>query len=242
MLTLNANNDYIEDKGDHYYISSLIVNDDLTIDLDKRLHVGENLFVAGSVIEGEVVVDGAVLIKGSASMTGIQGNSVTIDTANIKGNIIANEFIQLGRASVQGSLISTGKIHLLSDVSVEENVSARDLLVAKANLYVGGSVAAGTMIDIHGRFLCDGEVRFVGKTIETYGRVSGDFYTMVVADDILLFIEKNIVTTIIESMDEYEAEIDQLEVVDEGSKAYEFKKRKDWIRLVPNPIRKRSEA
>lgn len=243
-MILTKNYDYIEDKGDHYLISSLVVNDDLEIDLDKRLHVSTNLFVAGRLSTGiTIVADGNIVIHGEAVAEGIQANIISImGKVLIKNNVMAKGTIQIWSGTIGGSVISNEKITFIGNVVVSGDISGRDIIVAKSNLSVSGDLSAGSLLDVSGDFVCDGEARVLGKEIKSYGRLNGNEYTLIVADDILLMVKSNTVTTAIDSMDEYQNEISLKDKANISDKEYEFYSRRDWIRNIITPIRKIPEV
>ena len=242
-MILTKNYDYIEDKGDHYLVASLIINDDLEIDLDKRLHVSSHVYVAGGMSASVIVADGNIVVHGKVVAEELQASKIVLlDQASVKNSVLAKESIQIGKGAIGGSVVSSGKIHFLGNTAIKGDISAKDVIVAKSGLSVEGNIASGSLLDVSGILLCSGEVKVLGSTSKTYGRLNGDNYTIIVMDNMMFMVKSSTVTHAIDSIDEYEKEVGGIKEIKIGSKEFEFNKRKDWIRNIANNIRRVEDA
>ena len=174
MHTIADGNKFILDQGEFYSISSLIVNDDLKIDLTKPLHVSGNLFVAGTVYSNtDVSVDGAIIINGGfngdtlASIGGIQIQALL----NLNGSLRSNKTVTIGSGEVKGDIVINRNMFVTRGLNAHGDVAVGE------TIYLGGFstfnklLVAGLCIDAKDAFSCNGKVKLAGEIVETYARI-----------------------------------------------------------------------
>jgi len=175
MQKITKHNKYIVKKESHYFIHSLIANDDIVVDLDMPLEVAGDLFSAGSVqsnvdlsIEGKAVIGGGYTGATLAAKKGIQ----IVLTCSSTGSIRSDKAIKLlDKASIEGSLMSNTKISTYGYLIVGGDVSAGEAMTANSFFVVYGSLVAGMKLDAKDSFACDGVVKIAGVPVDTYARV-----------------------------------------------------------------------
>ena len=201
MLKLMSNNRYIVKTEEGYSISSLVVNDDMIVDLDEPLFVSGDMMVSGSIqsntpikVDGRIIVidgiDGVSLnglghieIKGRASLSGsiMSDGAMLLSSSEIGGNVMSGK-----------SVISTGRLKIAGDIS------AGDRLLVAGSMSVIGRTVVGRSLDIRGALSAGGEVKLMGTKIASYGRITVGTTTIIIADDIL--ITENVHGTITNSL------------------------------------------
>lgn len=237
-MVINKNNRYLEEKEDHYVMSNLFVNDDLTIELDKRLHVVGNVFIAGGLTKGTISADGTIVIYGLVQCDSLQGHKIACHgQAFIEKDIVVTESLLMNNASIKGTVVSNGNIIFNKDSFISGNISAKDILVAKGSLGVSGNIAAGTLIDIHNSFRCGGEMRVMGRTFTEYGRLSTGEETIILADNMGFVINGNYVVRATDDIDKA-LHSDDAKDCAKGKTIWE---KRDWICNIKNKVEKEGE-
>lgn len=185
-MILTKENDYIVDRDDHYSISILNINDSLQVELDKRLHVEGDAFIAGDLSCKDLVVDGTLVVNGNVSANSIQANEIYLmRNSSIEDNLVGRANIQIGRSIVKGSIISNGNLLAVSDITVLGNTSVAVTFIAKGKAKFSGSLAVGALLDAHYSFECNSEVKIAGILVTEYGRISDGKYVYVITDTIM---------------------------------------------------------
>ncbi len=208
MTTLTKDNDYIVDRGDHYSIATLTVNDSIVIDLDKRLHVENNSYISGDLQCEDIVFDGNIVVAGNTIAKNIQANEMYLmQNSNIKENVLGRVNIQFGRAYIGGSLISNGTILSISDLTVIGNASAATNLVLKGNAKFASNVMAGAFIDAHAGLIIKGNSKMAGVEFGKYGRYTNGKHIFIATESVFAVVENSGVADIYENLDDKVLEI-----------------------------------
>jgi cytoskeletal protein CcmA (bactofilin family) len=155
-------------------MSSLIVNDDLTIDLDKPLQVSGNLFVAGTVhsnstlsIDGTAVVNGNFIGKTLAAVGGIQIQA----SLELSGSLRSNKKVIIGVGRVTGDIVINRSLFVSRGLDVQGDVAIGETLQLGSFSTFNGLLVAGILIDAKDAFTCNGSVKLAGNIVETYARI-----------------------------------------------------------------------
>jgi len=175
MQKITKYNKYIVKKENHYLIHSLIANDDIIVDLDMPLEVSGDLFSAGSVQSNvDLSIDGKAVIGGGysgATLAARKGIRIVL-TCSSTGSVRSDRAIDLlGKASIDGSLISNTKISTHGYLIVGNDISAGEAMVANNFFVVHGSIVVGMKLDAKDSFACNGTVKVAGVEISSYARV-----------------------------------------------------------------------
>ena len=240
-MLITKDNDYIEDRGDHYSIPILNVNDSLKIDLDKRLHVESSVFVAGDLDCGDIVVDGLIVVNGNVVASGVQAHEIYfMRNANISGNVLSRTNAQFGRTWIGGSMISNGNVLALSDLSIIGDLSVAVSIHAKGNLKAAANVSIGAMLDVSGEFVCKKEAKIAGSAITTYGKYSDGLFTIVVTDTVIIVGNSKGVADVYDDIDEKlnDLENGEFEHTERDASLYRII---DWVKKIPVEIRKEEQ-
>jgi len=238
-MTLNKDSDYIEDRGDHYSISLLNINDSLTIDLDKRLHVETNVFIAGDLQCDEIIVGGSMIVNGNTIAKVIQANEVyLIRNVSVENSILGRANIQLGKSVISGTLISNGNLLATSDVRVKGNTSVALSMLVKGNALFNGKVSVGAVLDASYELFCNDEVRISGIPVTKYGRYSDGEYVFVVTDNMMSISVSSGLSEIYDNMAE-KIEFVKNPDTDLTNKEKSLLKCVSWIENISEDIRKK---
>lgn len=176
MHILNKNDPfltYIEGEG--HLLSSLIINDDLKIDLDDRLIVSNDIFVSGSLVSNVSIQAGRnVVVNGSSSTRGISANgNIKIMGPSVvnDGSIATPKTIILTKSSV-GKNILCKSLFCAGDLEIKGDGSASSRFVVGGKLTAGGKIAAGEVFDVKGQVCSLGRLKVMGIEVFEYGRLS----------------------------------------------------------------------
>lgn len=187
-MILNKKNKFLEKHENFYSIATLIVNDNLKIDLDKPLNIESYFFVAGNVDSNvDIGCEAGILIQGSfrGSTLASKREIVVRGRLTTSSSIRSNGNIQIGYSEVLGSVVANGSILCYSTLKVKGSVSAENRIASFRNLEVDGDVACGMGLDVHESFVCFGRVKVAGIEVFSYGRLNSYDATFVVTGDVL---------------------------------------------------------
>lgn len=240
-MLIDKSNDYITDRGDHYSISILNVNDSLQIELDKRLHVDGDAFIAGDLSCQDLVVDGTIVVNGNVSANDIQANEIYLmKNSVIEGNLVGRSNIQLGRTIVRGSVVSNGNMLTISDIRVVGNTSVAVTLITKGNARFAGDLAVGALLDAHYLLVCKSDVQIAGTKVSKYGRISNGNYVYMITDSVLSIATSNGAADVFENIEDKFLEISK-EENETPSKEKFLLDNFSWIRNIAKAIEKEEQ-
>ncbi len=184
MQTISKTYPYLVEEDDYYRISSISTGDDVSIELDKRLHVENDIFIAGGLTSNVDLSAGrVVIVHGMVSIKGIQATALKmLNRVSIVGDLLSRESVILGAISVEGNMISFGNVKLVSVCNVTGKAALKGTIETNGTfavdglLYVDGVLNAKDTISV-------GTFKVNGKKCTKYLRYVSNQYTMVMYDE-----------------------------------------------------------
>ena len=231
-MTLKKDNQYLTEHDDHYSISVLNINDSLSIDLDKRLHVESDIFISGDLECSDISCTGNIIVNGDVIAKNITGEEIFLmRNSAISGNIHGKKNIQFGKAIVMGTVISNGNILAVSELKVHKDISAAVSLVCRSNAHFMGRVSAGAVLDVAYKLMCEDEIKIAGTKVNKYGRFSDSRNVFIVTDTVLLICVSSGLAEVYENIDTQLAYVHNLsaEPTDKEKSLIEYS---PWIKNV----------
>lgn len=186
MIKISKDYIYLTEENDHYKASNLIVSDDVIIELDKRLHIEGDIFVAGGLTSNvEIDADGVIVISGTINAIGIQGSSIKmLGRINIAGDFLSRESCILGATNIEGTMISYGTLTLLSDCSIGEKAAFKGLIDSNYRLNVNGLLYIDGVLEAKGAISAK-SCKVNNVDVSKYARFVSADYTVVMYDDMI---------------------------------------------------------
>ncbi len=118
--------------------TSSIIAEDMVI--DGSITSGSNLLILGT-INGDVNCEGDIEIKGRINGN-TRGRNITMNTAEITGDVLAENMLTLAEGSVNGA-VSARKADI--NGMVRGNINIGGLLQVKANATIQGDITAASV-------------------------------------------------------------------------------------------------
>lgn len=204
MLKITKSNQYLSFNNGRYLMSSLIVNDNVMVDLDFPLDIGQDVFIAGELTSKvEIEAKGSILVNGGFfGTTLVAGKSITIrGESNFSESVRALNTISLEKSTVRGNIISNQDVKVHGDLDCEGNIAAGAKAVFYDKCIVGGRLVAGELIDARSSFSVKGNVKMYGFEFSKYARICYDGIVFVLSDDFIQVVDKNRVFNINEKLE-----------------------------------------
>ncbi len=185
MTTIDNTFPYLNDRGDHYTTSSLIINDNLDLTLNKRLHVEGDIFVSGDIVSSvDIVSSGSVVINGASTIKGLQANKIKMLGRNIiEGDVMTQESGIFGVLSITGSLVSIGNLHLVSEVNITGDMGTTGNIDANSDIYVGGSIYVSGFFNLKGSLSTKNIMKINNTECSDFGRILKNDATLIFYGD-----------------------------------------------------------
>jgi len=174
MQTILKTNKYISKNKDHYTISSLIVNDDLYVNLDMPLSVLNDLFVAGNLkADNDISIEGRTLINGTFSGKSLASKKGIVIRQNslVSGSLRSDNHITVEGLRISSDIVTNKSFVASGQVDSKGNMAAGETIVLSKFSSFKGSIVAGLMIDAKESFSCGGKVKIGGMIVNTYARI-----------------------------------------------------------------------
>lgn len=171
MMTITKEYPLLQEEDDFYFVTAIHSIGDVTIELDKRLHILNDVVIAGGILSNvDIVVGGAIIADGQCNIKGVQANNVKIlGRLYCEGDFLSKESAILAATAINGSAVFNGFVKAISQFTITGDIAINGKGEFNYDIVSNGKVFANGTLDVKERIFAN-ELKINSIETKSYGR------------------------------------------------------------------------
>lgn len=172
MEILKSNSPFITKEKDCYTISSMVVNDSIRVELDMKLIVRGDIYIAGDLFSNVPIKAKKIVVIGNITAEELHADS-NIDlkgTTKIANNMVIKGNGYIKKLHIGKKLLCDGAI-TIGQLSCDGDVLAKVAFRALLDCKIKGRLAVGDWLEFYSTYDVGGGIKVKGVEVKKYSRI-----------------------------------------------------------------------